>query len=225
MARKKEIDNGYRPPFLLSAKAVGMACSCVQNHTCTQYSFCVSLSGCLSAHVSDNPQGAAIGENIFQHFVLSTIAGLSSREQSLKGSNRYTLRHGRRIISADHPSPSLKDTESCVSLSGCMPSRVADNPQGAAIGENIFQHFVLSTIAGLSSREQSLKGSNRYTLRHSRRIIPAEHLSSSLKGSNRYTLRHGRRIIPSDHPSPSLKGSDRDCPMAQPLNLHTTKTF
>ena len=127
MARKKEIDNGYRPPFSLSAKAVGMACSCVQNHTCTQYSFCVSLSGCLSAHVSDNPQGAAIGVYLSRHSVPSLTASSSNNK--------------------------------------------------------------------------------------------------SLKGSNRYTLRHGRRIITSDHPSPSLKGSDRDCPMAQPLNLHTTKTL
>ena len=89
----------------------------------------------------------------------------------------------------------------CRSLSGCLPSRVADNPQGAAIGENIFQHFVLSTIAGLSSREQSLKGSNRYT------------------------LRHGRRIIPAYHSSVSLKGSDRYYPVAQPWDLHTTKTL
>lgn len=111
MANKQTEYQGYKPPFTLSAKAVGMACSCVKNHTCTQYSFCVSLSGCLSAHVSDNPQGAAIGENIFQHFVLSTIAGLSSQEQSLKGSNKYTLRHGRRINPSDHPSPSLKGSD------------------------------------------------------------------------------------------------------------------
>lgn len=110
MARKKEIDNGYRPPFSLSAKAVGMACSCVQNHTCTQYSFCVSLSGCLSAHVSDNPQGAAIGVYLSRHSVPSLTAS-SSNNKSLKGSNRYTLRHGRRINPSDHPSPSLKGSD------------------------------------------------------------------------------------------------------------------
>jgi hypothetical protein len=36
----------------------------------------------------------------------------------------------------------------------------------------------------------------------------------SLKGSDRYSLRHSRRLAPTDTPSMSLKGSYRNSPAA-----------
>ena len=75
----------------------------------------------------------------------------------------------------------------CCSPSGCLPSREAVDSQGAAIGENLLRHFVPSSFAGLFSGGQSLKGSDRYSLRQSRRLAPANASSMSLKGSDRYS--------------------------------------
>ena len=102
----------------------------------------------------------------------------------------------------------------CCSPSGCLPSREAVDSQGAAIGENLLRHSVLSSVAGLFSGRQSLKCSYRYFLRQSRRIVPAAIPSMSLKGSDRYSLRHSRRLAPTDTPSMSLKGSYRNSPAA-----------
>ena len=151
-------------------------------------SFCCSLSGCLPSRVAVNSQGAAVGENMFQHFVLPSIAELFRGGESLQGSGRYFL----------------LQYSFCCSPSGCLPSHEAVNSQDAAIGENLLRHSV-----PLGSAIQSLQGSNRYSLRQSRRIAPADAPSMSLQGSNRYSLRHGRRVLLANTPSMSLQGSDR----------------
>ncbi len=163
-----------------------------------QYSFCCSPSGCLPSREAVNSQGAAIGENLLRHFVPSSVAGLFSGGQSLQDSGRYFL----------------LQYSFCCSPSGCLPSRLAVNSQGAAIGENLLRHFVPSSFAESFSGRQSLKGSYRYFLRQSRRIVPAAIPSMSLKGSDRYSLRHSRRLAPTDTPSMSLKGSYRNSPAA-----------
>lgn len=60
-----------------------------------------------------------------------------------------------------------KDSDRCVSPSGCLPSRMAIicDAQGVAIGVYLLRHSVPS--GGVI---QSLKGSDRYTLRHRRRF-------------------------------------------------------
>ena len=100
----------------------------------------------------------------------------------------------------------------CCSLSGCLPSRMAVDSQGVAIGEIMFQHFVLSSIAELFSKGQSLQGSCRYFQRYRckmRRFVPSGGAVQSLQGSDRYSLRHSRRIVPADTSFMSLKGSNR----------------
>ena len=92
----------------------------------------------------------------------------------------------------------------CCSPSGCLPSRVAVDSQGAAIGENMLRHSV-----PLGGAIQSLQGSDRYSLLHCRRIVPTDTSFMSLQGSDRCSLRHRRRIVPADAPSMSLKDSDR----------------
>ena len=171
------------------------------NMTTEINSFCCSLSGCLPSREAVNSQGAAIGENMFQHFVLLSVAGLFSGRQSLQGSDRYFLL--RYLF--------------CCSPSGCLPSREAVNSQGAAVGENMFQHFVLPSVAELFSRERSLQGSGRYFQRYRckmRRSVPSCGAVQSLKGLDRYSLRHGRRIAPADTSSMSLQGSNRYYPAA-----------
>ena len=190
---------------------------------------------------------------------------------SLKGSDRCYLRHRRRMTVPATSSLSLKGSDRCCSPSGCCPSRKAIAPQGAARGENLLQPFRLlgnsssithgvaiehylsqhsvphSNAASFGGR-QSLKGSDRYSLRHRRRTCAAATPSSlkgsyiyclwhrhwlmvrpvtipSLKGSDRYTLRHRRRMLPIAFSSMSLKGSDRYYPVAQPRDLHTTNIF
>ena len=220
-----------------------------------QYSFCCSPSGCLPSRVAVNSQGAAVGENMFQHFVLSSVAELFSGGQGLQGLGRYSLLRysfccspsgcllsreavdsqsaaiGENLLRHSVPSSivelfsgeqglqglgrySLLRYSLCCSPSGCLPSRLAVNSQGTAIGENLLRHFVLSSVAELFSGRQSLKGSDRYFLRQSRRIVPAAIPSMSLKGSDRYSLRHSRRLAPTDTPSMSLKGSYRYSPAA-----------
>ena len=88
----------------------------------------------------------------------------------------------------------------CCSPSGCLPSRVAVDSQGAAIGENMLRHSV-----PLGGAIQSLQGSDRYSLLHCRRIVPTDTSFMSLQGSDRCSLRHRRRIVPADAPSMSLK--------------------
>ena len=192
----KEID--IRNGDIVLSTVVEMLHKRVRNLSKLQYSFCCSPSGCLPSHKAVNSQGAAVGENMFQHFVLSSVAELFSGGQGLQGLGRY----------------SLLRYSFCCSPSGCLPSRVAVNSQGAAIGENLLWHFVLSSVAELFSGRQSLKGSYRYFLRQSRRIVPAAIPSMSLKGSDRYSLRHSRRLAPTDTPSMSLKGSYRNSPAA-----------
>lgn len=102
----------------------------------------------------------------------------------------------------------------CCSPSGCLSSRVVVNSQGAAVGENMFQHFVLSSVAELFSGRGSLQGSDRCSLRQGRRIVLAHIPFMSLQGSDRYFLRQSRKIAPADTPSMSLKGSDRYSPAA-----------
>ena len=131
--------------------------------------FCCSPSGCLPSREAVDSQGAAIGENLLRHFVPSSFAGLFSGGQSLQDSGRYFL----------------LQYSFCCSPSGCLPSRVAVNSQGAAIGENLLRHFVPSSFAESFSGRQSLKGSDRYFLRQSRRHAPADAPSMSLKGSYR----------------------------------------
>ena len=97
----------------------------------------------------------------------------------------------------------------CCSPSGCLPSRVAVNSQGAAIGENLLRHSV-----PLGGAIQRLQGSDRYSLLHCRRIVPTDTSFMSLQGSDRYSLRQGRRIAPTDTPFVSLKGSDKYSPAA-----------
>jgi hypothetical protein len=82
----------------------------------------------------------------------------------------------------------------CCSPSGCLPSREAVDSQSAAIGDYLLRHFV-----------------------------PSGGAIQSLKGSDRYSLRHGRRIAPSATPSLSLQGSDRYSPAASPWDSHTSK--
>ncbi len=160
--------------------------------------FCCSPSGCLPSRVAVNSQGAAIGEYLLRHFVPFSIAELFSGGESLQSSGRYFL----------------LQYSFCCSPSGCLPSRVAVNSQGAAIGEYLLRHFVPFSVAELFSGGVSLKGSDRYFLRHRRRILPANTPSMSLKGSDRYFLRHRRRIVPASTPSMSLKGSDKYSPAA-----------
>ena len=97
----------------------------------------------------------------------------------------------------------------CCSPSGCLPSRVAVDSQGVAIGANMVRHSV-----PLGGAIQSLQGSDRYSLLHCRGIVPTDTSFMSLQGSDRCSLRHRRRIVPADAPSMSLKGSDRYSPAA-----------
>ena len=192
----KEIDI-WNGDIVLST-VVEMLHKRVRNLSKLQYSFCCSPSGCLPSREAVDSQGAAIGENLLRHFVPSSFAESFSGGQGLQGSGRnFLLQYSL-----------------CCSPSGCLPSREAVDSQGAAIGENLLRHFVPSSVAGLFSGRQSLKGSYRYFLRQSRRIVPAAIPSMSLKGSDRYSLRHSRRLAPTDTPSMSLKGSYRNSPAA-----------
>lgn len=162
MAKEIEIRNGDS----VLSEAIEILHECMQNLSELQYSFCCSLSGCLLSRVAVNSQGAVVGENLLRHFVLPSIAELFRGGESLQGSGRYFL----------------LQYSFCCSLSGCLPSREAVNSQGAAIGENLLRHSVPS-----GSAIQSLKGSDRYFLRQSRRIAPADAPSMSLKGSDKYS--------------------------------------
>ncbi len=192
----KEIDI-WNGDIVLST-VVEMLHKRVRNLSKLQYSFCCSPSGCLPSREAVDSQGAAIGENLLRHFVPSSFAESFSGGQGLQGLGRNFL----------------LQYLFCCSPSGCLPSRMAVDSQGAAIGENLLRHFVLSSVAELFSGGQSLKGSYRYFLRQSRRIVPAAIPSMSLKGSDRYSLRHSRRLAPTDTPSMSLKGSYRNSPAA-----------
>jgi len=240
MAKDIDIRNGD----VVLLEAMGILHECVQNLLKLQYSFCFSPSGCLPSREAVNSQGVAVGENMFQHFVLPSIAELFRGGESLQGSGRYFLLQYSFCCSPSGCLPSrvavnsqgaaigenllrhsvlpsvaelfrggeslqgsgrysLLQCSFCCSPSGCLPSRVAVNSQGAAIGENLLRHSV-----PLGSAIQSLQGSNRYSLRQSRRIAPADAPSMSLQGSNRYSLRHGRRVLLANTPSMSLQGSD-----------------
>lgn len=119
----------------------------------------------------------------------------------------------------------------CRSLSGCCPSREAIAPQGTAVGVDMSQPFRLSenpiSIAhgaaiehflsrrsaphsnAASFSRQSLKGSDRYSLRHRRRICAATSTLRSLKGSYVYCRWHRHWQMDRTSTTPSLKGSDK----------------
>ena len=121
----------------------------------------------------------------------------------------------------------------CRSLSGCWPSCEAVVPQGTAHRVNLsrpfrlsgdysssiaqgvaFEHYLLrhsvphSNAASYGSR-QSLKGSDRYSLRHRRRICAATSTLRSLKGSYVYCRWHRHWQMDHSIATPSLKGSDK----------------
>ena len=189
MAKKIEIRSGD----IVLSEAMEILHQRMQNLSKLQYSFCCSPSGCLPSRVAVNSQGGAIGENMFQHFVLSSVAEFFRGGQGLQSSGRCSL---------------LQYSFRC-SPSGCLPSLLAVNSQGVAVGENMLRHFVPS-----GGTIQSLQGSDRYFLLYCCRIAPTDTPFESLQGSDRYFLRHRRRITPADAPSMSLKGSDRYSPAA-----------
>ena len=198
MAKVIEIRNGD----IVLSEAMEILRERVQNLSKLQYSLCCSPSGCLPSRMAVNSQGDAIGENLLRHSVPSSIVELFRGGQGLQCSGRY----------------SLLRYSFCSSPSGCLPPRVAVNSQGAAIGENLLRHSV-----PLGGAIQSLQGSDRYFLRHRRKIrppVPSCGAIQSLKGSDRYSLRHGRRIVPADILSLSLK-AQTDIPQRHSPGIHT----
>ena len=184
MANDIDIRNGD----IVLSTVMGISHKRMQNLSKLQYSFCCSPSGCLLSRVAVNSQGAAIGENMLRHFVPSSVAELFSGGQGVQGSGRNFL----------------LQYSFCCSPLGCLPSRMAVNSQGTAIGENLLRHSV-----PLGCAIQRLQGFGRYSLLHCRRIVPTDTSFMSLQGSDRYSLRQGRRIAPTDTPFESLQGSDR----------------
>ena len=97
----------------------------------------------------------------------------------------------------------------CRSLSGCWPYREAVALQGAAHRVNLSRRSAPHSNTASFGGRQSLKGSDRYSLRHRRRTCAATSTLRSLKGSYVYCRWH--RHWQMDHPiaTPSLKGSDK----------------
>lgn len=195
----------------------------VQNSGWSLYSICCSPSGCCPSREAIAPQGTAVGVDMSQPF---RLFGDSS-----------SITHG---VAIEHYL-----SQHSVLYSNATSFGGRQSLEGSDRYCWWHRHWLKVRTATI----QSLKGSNKHTLRHRRRIIP-DHLQSlslkgsyryclwhrhwqmttatltpSLKGSNRYTLRHRRRMIPIAFSSMSLKGSDRYYPVAQPRDLHTTNIF
>jgi hypothetical protein len=96
-----------------------------------------------------------------------------------------------------HNRESLEVSDRCVSLSGWCPSREAFATQDAARGIYLSRHSVPSRGAvwrlKLSCHPEPERLGQIY-LRHRRKAYASVTPLMSLKGSDRYTLRHRRRF-------------------------------
>lgn len=145
---------------------------------------------------------------------------------SLKGSDRCRSLSGclasheavapqgaaHRVNLSRHSVPS-HDTIWSLNVDLSQPFSLSENPISIAHGVAI-EHFLSrraaphSNAASFDSR-QSLKGSDRYSLRHRRRICAATSTLQSLKGSYVYCRWHRHWQMGHTATIPSLKGSDK----------------
>lgn len=103
-------------------------------------------------------------------------------------------------------------TVSSLNVDLSQPFSLSENPISIAHGAAI-EHFLSRRSAphsnAASFSRQSLKGSDRYSLRHRRRICAATSTLRSLKGSYVYCRWHRHWQMGHTATIPSLKGSDK----------------
>ena len=140
----------------------------VQNSGWSLYSICCSPSGCCPSREAIAPQGTARRVNLLQPFRLS--GDYSSSIAQCVAIEHYLSRH------------SVPDSNTA-SFDGIQSLK------GSYIYCLWHRHWQMAT----TTHTTSLKGSNRYTLRHRRRFSMASPLAS-LKGSDRFELNHSCNI-------------------------------
>ena len=174
-----------------------------------QHSICCSPTGCLIWYCNTIARGVAVVHNLSQHSALlsaisSFIANLYILR--LKVSDRNIMRF-RKIRYCDDP------YSICGSPTGCLPTRTTSAARGAAVVHNLSQHSaLLSAISSVTTDSYCwrLKVSDRNTIGQRPMASIIQSLTTSLKGSDRYSLRHRRRSNTDIYPfSQSLKGSYR----------------
>ena len=180
-----------------------------QNLAYRQYSICGSPTGCLPTRTISAARGFAIVHNLSQHSALrlaiSSFA-TNSRSWRLKVSDSNIMRFRRFRYCDDQYSI-------CGSPTGSLPTRTTTAARGFAIVHNLSQHSaLLSAISSFitNSHCRRLKVSDRNTIGQRPMASIIQSLTTSLKGSDRYSLRH-RRMSNTDiySFSQSLKGSYR----------------
>ena len=180
-----------------------------QNLAYRQYSICGSPTGCLPTRTTTSARGFAIVHNLSQHSALLSATSsvtTDSRSWRLKISDSNIMRF-RRIRYCDN------QYSICSSPTGCLPTRTTTPARGVAVVHNLSQHSALlsaisSFIANLYIWRLKVSDINTIGQRPMASIIQS--LATSLKGSDRYSLRHRRRSNTDIYPfSQSLKGSYR----------------
>ena len=174
-----------------------------------QYSICGSPTGSLPTRTTTAARGFAIVHNLSQHSaLLSAISSFitNSHCRRLKVSDRNIMCF-RRIRYCDN------QYSICSSPTGCLPSLTTTIARGFAVVHNMSQHSaLLSAISSFitNSHCRRLKVSDRNTIGQRPMASIIQSLTTSLKGSDRYSLRH-RRMSNTDiySFSQSLKGSYR----------------
>ena len=147
---------------------MAIANTCVHNWEWVLYSICRSLTGCRPSRRVVAPQGAARRVNLLQPFRLS-------------GDYSSSIAHG---VAIEHylSRHSVPDSNTA-SFYGMQSLK------GSYIYCLWHRHWQMAT----TTHTTSLKGSDRYTLRHRRRFSMASQLAS-LKGSDRFELNHSCNI-------------------------------
>ena len=181
----------------------------LQKMGCRQYSICSSPTGCLIWYCDTIARGVAVEHNLSQHSaLLSAISSFitNSHCRRLKVSNRNIMRFCR-IRYCD------RQYSICSGPTGCLPTRTTTPARGVAVVHNLSQHSaLLSSISSFISNLYilRLKVSDRNTIGQRPMASIIQSLATSLKGSDRYSLRHRRRSNTDIYPfSQSLKGSYR----------------
>ena len=174
-----------------------------------QYSICSNPTGCLPTLTTTVARGLVIVHNLSQHSaLLSAISSviMDSHCWRLKVSD-WNIMSSRRIRYCD-------DKYSiCGSPTGCLSARATTPARGVAVVHNLSQHSALlsaisSFIANLYIWRLKVSDINTIGQRPMASIIQSP--ATSLKGSDRYSLRHRRRSNTEIYPfSQSLKGSYR----------------
>ncbi len=144
-----------------------------------------------------------------RHWQMAT----TTHTTSLKGSDRFEdeicrsltgCRPSRRVVAPQGAARRVNLLQP-FRLSGDYSSSIA---QCVAIEHYLSRHSVPDSNTASFDGMQSLKGSYIYCLWHRHWQMATTTHTTSLKGSNRYTLRHRRRFSMAS-PLASLKGSDR----------------